>query len=340
MMKKRIAAVSSVGALVAVALATYTAGSVSAAAEGYSIDPSNPTLVSSVPDGFSPYGDPVVTTDDGVTTTKQVYSRTIEGSSGVFTEWQPDGFSAWSSDSTPPVDPDGQSGEDNPLNLQAVGSPMETRTVTDDEATEGHWTDWADAGPQVKTDESTCPGEETDTVRWLYVGTTAPEVVVHAQHYSWTGGPIDDGEVPPIPPAGSWQKNTTQEPHANGNGGDNVTWLDGVGRGLHYTGEPGNANWFYFQEEVTNVDHLWQKQVREWVPGTPAVTHDEFRWPLLTRTYTPGTEDVTEYVYTVVVTGSTGSDTPNPPAEDPAVESEAPKPPVRPVVPTTVDAGL
>jgi hypothetical protein len=344
MNKRRIAALSSVTALIAAA-ATYTAVSVGAAAaeDGYSTDPSNPTLVSSVPDGFAPYGEPVVTTEHGVTTTRQVYSRTIAGSSGVFTEWRPDGFSAWSAESTAPADPDGQSGEDDPLNLSMVGTPMETRTVIDQEATEGQWTDWADSGSPVKSEENTCPGEDTDTVRWLYVGTTAPEVVVHAQHYSWTGGPIDEGDVPPIPPVGSWQANTTQEPHAHGHG-DHVTWLDGVGHGLHYTGEPGNANWFYFQEEVTDVDHLWQKQVREWVPGTPEVTHDEFRWPLLTRTYTPGTEDVTEYVYTVVVTGSTGSDAPNPPAEGPAVETEPPAPPadkpVRSVVPTTIDAGL
>jgi LPXTG-motif cell wall-anchored protein len=55
-----------------------------------------------------------------------------------------------------------------------------------------------------------------------------------AQHFSLTGN-------------GSWQANTSQEPHINN---PNVTWLDQVGSGLHYTsaGGSGNFDWFFFYE--------------------------------------------------------------------------------------------
>lgn len=78
------------------------------------------------------------------------------------------------------------------------------------------------------------------------------------QHYSWNGGDIPENEVPPAPPAGSWQANTEQEPHDNG-AGNNVTWLAEVGSGLHYTGKPGNANWFYYALGTIGT------------PGTPEV---------------------------------------------------------------------
>ena len=60
------------------------------------------------------------------------------------------------------------------------------------------------------------------------------------QHYSWTGGPLDEGQIPPRAPGENWQANTFKEPH-----GDEATWTNGQ-PGLHYTGEPGKANWFDF----------------------------------------------------------------------------------------------
>lgn len=67
-------------ALMVVALGTaglMNIGSASAT-DGYSHDPDHPSLVTSVPEGFSPYGNAVVVTDDCITTTTQVYSRTTE----------------------------------------------------------------------------------------------------------------------------------------------------------------------------------------------------------------------------------------------------------------------
>jgi hypothetical protein len=341
-MKRKLTALSSVTALVVAALATYSAVSASVAAEGdgYSTDPSNPTLVTTVPDGFTPYGDPVITTDNDVTTTKQVYSRTIKGNSGVFTAWQPAGFSEWSRDSAQPADPDGQLGDDNPLNLKMVGTPMETRTVTDQEATQGHWTEWADSGPQVRTEENTAPDVDTDTVRWVYVGETEPEIIIPAVPEVWANFSPNDSQatfvgpaVWPTDPRGTWNIHDAIPPGHEG--------PDGV----YAKGNPDKGgNWFYRHgcvPAVTDVDYLWQQQVREWEPGTPAVTHDEFRWPLLSRTYTPGTADVTEYVYTVdaVSPETVTSNSPHGTAPNEAQAPKPPKPPVHATVPTTIDAG-
>lgn len=99
-----------------------------------------------------------------------------------------------------------------------------------------------------------------------------------AQHYSWTGGPIAEGSTPPAPPAGSWQANTAQEPHDNGNS-PNVHWVDTAGSGLHYTGTPGNANWFYFAPgtEATTVSHpaeTHEVPVVDKVASTDVITHE------------------------------------------------------------------
>lgn len=124
------------------------------------------------------------------------------------------------------------------------------------------------AGPPAGADEPCVPAPawtETVVVTPAVPGSPAvPEVpavpAVEAQHYSWTGGPLELGVIPPAPPLGSWQANTTQEPHSS----DNVTWFDGEGSGLHYTSHEsaGKADWFYFQPYVPGTDAI---------PGTPAV---------------------------------------------------------------------
>lgn len=161
------------------------------------------------------------------------------------------------------------------------------RVVTDKDAVEGSYTEWVNEGDPVVTEENTAPGEDTDTVRWILLGETEVEVVVEAQHYSYTGGPIE-GEPDTVPPSDDWQANTTQEPHTAGGGvpasnPDGSPYVEGDS-GLHYTsaGSSGLADWFYFQPEVTDVDFIWQKQVREFTPGTDAETHKEFKFELTT----------------------------------------------------------
>ena len=77
-------------------------------------------------------------------------------------------------------------------------------------------------------------------------------VPVAAQHYSYTGGPIEG--VPAPPPAEGWQANTTQEPpghYQTAYKPDGSAYVEGDS-GLHYTshGSSGLADWFYFQPEV------------------------------------------------------------------------------------------
>jgi len=160
---------------------------------------------------------------------------------------------------------------------------VDERTVTDSEATDDSYTEWVNSGDVVTTEENTPPGEDTDTVRWNFVGETEEEVVTEGQHYSYTGGPIE-GEPSTLPPSDDWQANTAQEPHTAGGGvpasnPDGSPYVEGDS-GLHYTsaGSSGLADWFYFQPEVTDTDFLWQKQVREFVPGRDAVTHQEFKF--------------------------------------------------------------
>lgn len=99
-------------------------------------------------------------------------------------------------------------------------------------------------------------------------------VDVAAKHYSLKGNSglgTYDTPAPPGPGVSYWQDNTSQEPH----GSDGVTWLSGVGSGLHYTsaGSSGKREWFYFQPEVSHM-----------VPGAhhDAVTHEEYKYKKVT----------------------------------------------------------
>lgn len=65
------------------------------------------------------------------------YPKKVIDSAAVppsFTAWGFDAFTAWSTSNAAPADPDGQDGEANPLNLRRVGSPMESRTVGNNDA--------------------------------------------------------------------------------------------------------------------------------------------------------------------------------------------------------------
>ena len=120
------------------------------------------------------------------------------------------------------------------------------------------------------------------------------------QHYSWTGGPLGETEVPPRAPGEGWQANTTQEPH-----GDKATWTDGQ-PGLHYTGEPGKANWFDF---VCEDKPEPRPTVTVTVPG-PTVTATEkveVPGPTVTATVPGPTVTVTVPGPTVTVTAVPGA---------------------------------
>lgn len=65
------------------------------------------------------------------------YPKKVVDSAAVpasFTAWGFDAFTAWSTNAAAPADPDGQDGEANALNLRRVGSPMESKKVSNNDA--------------------------------------------------------------------------------------------------------------------------------------------------------------------------------------------------------------
>ena len=146
--------------------------------------------------------------------------------------------------------------------------------------------------------------------------------VCEDQHYSWTGGPIDEGVVPPIPPQGSWQANTSQEPHKNN---PNVTWVDDS---LHYTGKPGNANWFYFAK---CPDEPSPTPTQTTASPTPTETKSESPTPTPTITTATPTATQSSSTPTPSVSATTESPTPTPTQTEESkspdnVESTSPSP--------------
>lgn len=131
--------------------------------------------------------------------------------------------------------------------------------------------------------------EHPEEFRYETVVVTPAVEAVPGQHYSLKGNSgIGKYEVPPTPEVNPdiWKADTEQEPHANGNGGKNITWLGTPGSGLHYAskGSKGKRDWFYYrapvegQEEVTEeikvVDkEAWTETV--FYDGKPGGTTDE-----------------------------------------------------------------
>lgn len=224
-----------------------------------------------------------------VTLPAQANSGAQQPSEGKFSMWKPSGDILWKSDMTPPPDPDGQTGRDNPLNLQKVG-PMQTREANED-APEGTWTN---VGTVIRTEDNDPPALDTDTVRYLPRGATQGDSATKGQHYSLTRGSWKYEFAPSFVPGSlntgdpegkiSWQRNTEKEPH----GDNSATWVNEF---VHKTGKPGHTNWFAYTAPDTDVDYLWQKQ--EWVPGD-GETVTEYGWPMLVRTYTGGDSSVDE----------------------------------------------
>lgn len=318
------------------------------AADGYSTDPENPTLVEEVPEGFTALGDPTSVTEDCITTTEQVYSRTTSGSEASYTEWTEwaETQSGLLTEPTVPANTD--------VHEWQVTGPVK---VIDSPATDGYFTEWANDGAPIRTEENVAPGANTDTVRYTGPTETDAEVVTPAkpgQHYSWNGGNrgVDDPPLGDVPPGDNWTlQGTGFDPHLQGEG-DPATWfpVDPATSGLHVTGNsPSNASWFYYvpgTDAVTDTDWLWQKQVREWVPGQGEQSHNEWAVEERTRTFIPAGEDVTEYVYTSVTTGEPcePEEPENPEEPDTPDEPKQPEPPKQvknpPAVPTSIDAGL
>ena len=212
------------------------------------------------------------------------------------------------------------------VGVQTAQAAPDEECVPSD-GTPASFTDWEPSGDQITTEEDEPPAADTDTVRYIHVGETDPEVTLDpttAQHYSWTGGNLETSNPPQeVPPSDNWQANTTQEPHDNGQGNP-ATWLDEVGSGLHYTAASDkHASWFYFYPgDVTeDTDHLWQQEVRDSVPAVEPVECDE-----------PEVEGEEDEI--------PGKDSPNKPNPVQVAGEQAAVAPPAVAPPTSVNAGL
>jgi LPXTG-motif cell wall-anchored protein len=151
-----------------------------------------------------------------------------------------------------------------------LAAPAAQATDSADPTCTTETTDWVAEPPSgegwTQTDERTVTDEAA------YDETIIDSEAIPAQHYSYTGGPIE-GTPSDLPPSGNWQANTTLEPHYQGGGvpasnPDGSDYVEGDS-GLHYTsaGNSGLAAWFYFQAAQPAQSHVVHHE---------AVTHQEF----------------------------------------------------------------
>lgn len=142
-------------------------------------------------------------------------------------------------------------------------------------------TGWVTEAPQ--SDEWKLVDQRTIVDEEAWTEEIVISEAVPGQHYSYTGGPVE-GNPTTVPPGDDWQANTHQEPHKNN---PNVTWVDEVGVGLHYTshGSSGNADYFYYQPPVDAVIEVIEHE---------AVTHEEFKFEREVCKTTPDPEPCQE----------------------------------------------
>jgi hypothetical protein len=72
-----------------------------------------------------------------------------------------------------------------------TASPARATETTPCVPTQDSYSDWANEGDQIRTEENNAPGADGDLVRYVFVGETQPEVItpgVAGGHYSWNGG--------------------------------------------------------------------------------------------------------------------------------------------------------
>lgn len=191
-----------------------------------------------------------------------------------------------------------------------VGEP--TKHVTVEAVAAGPW---VASGEPVTTEENVAPGDAGENCRWVPLGLVDDNSEdVAGQHYSLAGGSWKYDFAPGFPETGDpngrirWQANTEQEPHDT----NSATWVNSI---VHYTGEPGNSNWFAFTAPVEGKDYGWQKECQ--TPAVAEVSHLDYKWQKQVRTVitdnpTTPTETVT---ITPTVPTETVTETPEVPTE-------------------------
>jgi LPXTG-motif cell wall-anchored protein len=150
------------------------------------------------------------------------------------------------------------------LGLSVLASPA---SATHEQDCTTETTGWL-TQPPTEDDGWKIVDERTVTDKEAWEEVIVISEPIEGQHYSYTGGPIEGQPLPPSEDPDSWQANTHQEPHINN---PNVTWVDEVGVGLHYTshGSSGLADWFYYQAPVPGETEVIYHE---------AITHTEYKF--------------------------------------------------------------
>ena len=276
------------------------------------------------------------------------------GTDPVIGAWTSSSFTDWQTDPNPPADPDGQAGEDNPLNTVQVGERYET-VVVDEDA----WTETVvdeDAWTETVVDEEAWTETVVDTEAWT-------ETVVDAEAWTetvpavagfWTNfqpndkhGTFTGPPSYPTDPEGTWSAPKTNggpQPEASGvfqNGSGNGSWFYRAQctperviehpAVSHTVEHPAVTHTVEHPAVTHTVDHPAVTHTVE----HPAGTHTEYCWSIDTRIVTPGTPPVDN-------PPTVNPPTVNPAADVPPSVSTPRKAttPAAPAVPVSIDAGL
>ena len=250
-----------------------------------------------------------------------------QGTPAVFGPWAQSGSTDWQTTQDSPVDPDGQSGEDNVANVTRIGT-VEHRSVSS--ASTYQMSDWLRSRP-AGDGWSQLPGEqgerqivdvraydETVVDHQAYDETVVDSAAVN-QWYHWNGG--YQVVAPAPPPANGW--NTDNGAH---NGLTNKPdyapnkVFDASSKGSH------NASWF-FHASTTAVTHVVHHAAVTHVVHHLDAAHPEFRFER-----TVETPSHTEYRWAV---DERANEAATPAVECPAEDPIDPVDPVDPVDPIT-----
>jgi hypothetical protein len=256
------------------------------------------------------------------------------GTDPVIGAWTLSSFTDWQTDPNPPADPDGQDGEDNPLNTVRVGERYD-KVVVDTEA----WT-------ETVVDAEAWTETVVDAEAWTETIPAVPGFWTNFEpndkHGTFIGPPTW-----PTDPEGSWS-----EPKTNGG-------PDPEASGVYQNGH-GYGSWFYRSQgtperviEHPAVTHTVDHPAVTHTVDHPAVTHTvdhpavthtvehpagshiEYCWSIDTRTVTPGTPPVDNPPSVNPPTVSPAADVP-PSVSTPRKAGT----PAAPAVPVSIDAGL
>lgn len=159
-------------------------------------------------------------------------------------------------------------------------------------ATAGSFSDWANEGPQMRTEENEPPADldgqsgadnPLNLTQWVPAGTVDDSTEGHwddsdVTFYVWTGG--NSADAPPVYADAS---QTALHPDWNATmgapqGGPHAA--AGVRVPYEAGNGPNTASWFLksgvYIEGTEDTDYLWQQQIRTHTPGTPAVMEFEY----------------------------------------------------------------